>query len=212
MVYTLIHNGTVIDGTGAAAIPAGAVLLQDNTIRQVGRKKDIRLPAAQITMIDAHGGTILPGMIDTHVHMMLEGVNLMQMALAPFSLMFYEVISHLERTINCGITSVRDAGGTDLGVKTAVDRGLIIGPRMQLSITMLSITGGHGDGWMPSGIEIPLFWEYPGMPKNICDGVDGVRKKVREVLRAGAGVVKLCSTGGAVSPTDHPLKRPVFHP
>ena len=205
MAYTMIHNGTVIDGTGAAAIPAGAVLLEDNTIRQVGRKQAIRLPDADITMIDARGGTILPGMIDTHVHMMLKGANLMQMALAPFSLMFYEVISHLEQTINCGITSVRDAGGTDLGVKTAVDRGLIVGPRMQLSITMLSITGGHGDGWTPSGIELPLFREYPGMPRNICDGVDGVRQKVREVLRAGAGVVKLCSTGGAVSPTDHPL-------
>ena len=205
MGFTLIHNGTVIDGTGRSPVANGAVLIEDNKLRQIDRKEAIRLPDADIQMVDAKGGAILPGMIDTHVHMMLEGIDMMQLALSPFSLVFYEVIERLERTIACGITSVRDAGGTDLGVKTAVDRGLIIGPRLQLSITMLSITGGHGDGWMPSGLELPLFREYPGMPHNICDGVDGVRKKVREVLRAGAGVVKLCSTGGAVSPTDHPL-------
>jgi len=99
---------------------------------------------------------------------------------------------------------VRDAGGADLGVKQAVDQGLVVGPRMQISITPLSITGGHGDGWMPSGMTLDLFPEYPGSPSGICDGVDGVRKKVREVLRAGAEVVKICSTGGVFSPTDHP--------
>ena len=204
MNYTLIHNGTVINGTGSEPITQGAVLIQDNQIKAVGHKQDIPLPQAEIRMIDAQGGAILPGMIDTHVHLMLEGVNLMQMTLAPFSLMFFEAIERMERTIEAGVTTVRDAGGTDLGVKTAVNKGLVVGPRIQLSITMLSITGGHGDGWMPSGLEIPLFRKYPGMPKNICDGVAGVRKKVRQVLRAGADVVKLCSTGGAVSPTDHP--------
>ena len=205
MDYKLIHNGTVIDGRGGKTLVNGAVLVEGNTLKQIGRKDEIRLPDGDIVMIDAAGGAILPGMIDTHVHLMLEGINLLNIALNPFSLMFYEVIDRLKRTIECGITTVRDAGGTDLGVKTAVERGIIIGPRMQLSITMLSTTGGHGDGWMPSGLELPLFREYPGMPKNICDGADDVRRKVREVLRAGAGVVKLCSTGGAVSPSDHPL-------
>ncbi len=205
MSFQLIHNSTLIDGTGADAVANGAVLIENNKIRAVGRKEDIRLPDGNIKMIDAKGGTILPGMIDTHVHLMLEGANLQQFALKPFSLMFFEVLDRLQRTIDAGITTVRDAGGTDLGVKTAVDQGIVIGPRMQLSITMLSITGGHGDGWLPSGMELSLFREYPGMPKNICDGPDEVRKKVREVLRAGAGVVKLCATGGAVSPVDHPL-------
>ncbi|MFK7803232.1 MAG: amidohydrolase family protein, partial [Anaerolineae bacterium] len=204
MSTTLIHNGTVIDGNGGAPITDGAVLIKDNSIRAVGRKADIPLPNEKITMIDAQGGTILPGMIDTHVHMMLEGVNLIQMAISPFSLRFFEVIERLQKTIDAGITTVRDAGGTDLGVKTAIDRGLIVGPRIQLSLTMLSATGGHGDGWMPSGIELTLFQEYPGMPRNICDGEADVRKKVRRVLSAGAGVIKLCSSGGAVSPTDHP--------
>ena len=139
------------------------------------------------------------------MHLSLEGANLNEIMLKPFSLNFFEMIDRMRRTVEAGITTVRDAGGTDLGVKTAVERGHVLGPRMQLSITMLSITGGHGDGWMPSGMEVTLFPAYPGMPRNICDSIGGVRQKVREVLRAGAEVVKLCSTGGAVSPTDHPM-------
>ncbi|MBZ0278318.1 MAG: amidohydrolase family protein, partial [Anaerolineae bacterium] len=99
---------------------------------------------------------------------------------------------------------VRDAVGADLGVKQAVEQGLILGPRMQISISVLGITGGHTDGWMPSGAAYNLFPAYPGNPDGICDGVEEVRKKVREVLRAGAEVVKICSTGGVLSPTDHP--------
>lgn len=205
MTYTLIHNGNLIDGTGASPLADAAVLVKDNKIQAVGRKAEILLPAGDIDMFDAQGGTILPGMIDSHVHLSLEGANLNEIMLRPFSLNFFEMIDRMRRTVEAGITTVRDAGGTDLGVKTAVERGHVLGPRMQLSITMLSITGGHGDGWMPSGQEVTLFPAYPGMPRNICDGVDGVRQKVREVLRAGAEVVKLCSTGGAVSPTDHPL-------
>jgi imidazolonepropionase-like amidohydrolase len=75
---------------------------------------------------------------------------------------------------------------------------------MQISTAVLSITGGHGDSWTVSGADPQLFPAYPGMPSGICDGPEGVRKKVREVLRAGADVVKVCSTGGVLSPVDHP--------
>jgi imidazolonepropionase-like amidohydrolase len=75
---------------------------------------------------------------------------------------------------------------------------------MQISITVLGITGGHVDGWVPSGLSVDLFPPYPGNPSGICDGVEEVRKKVREVLRAGAEIIKICSTGGVLSPTDHP--------
>jgi imidazolonepropionase-like amidohydrolase len=110
----------------------------------------------------------------------------------------------MRRTIEAGITTVRDAGGADLGVKQAVEQGLVLGPRMQISVSVLSITGGHGDGWMPSGVDFELFSDYPGMPAGRVDGVDEVRKKVREILRAGAEIIKVCSTGGVLSPTDHP--------
>ncbi|MBE0696458.1 MAG: amidohydrolase family protein, partial [Anaerolineaceae bacterium] len=71
-------------------------------------------------------------------------------------------------------------------------------------INMLSITGGHGDGWMPSGVDINPFLAYPGMPDGRCDGPAEARKKVREMLRSGAEIIKISSTGGVISPTDRP--------
>jgi imidazolonepropionase-like amidohydrolase len=204
MTYSLIHNGTLIDGNGGAPVRDGAVLVQDNRIHAVGLKTDIPLPAEAVTMIDASGGWILPGLIDTHVHLMLEGIDIPRLMTTPFSLRFYQSVEYMRRTLDAGITTVRDAGGADLGVKQAQASGLVAGPRMQISITALSTTGGHGDGWMPSGMALDIFPPYPGMPVNTCDGVEEVRRKVREVLRAGADVIKVCATGGVLSPTDHP--------
>ncbi|MCB8940688.1 MAG: amidohydrolase family protein [Ardenticatenaceae bacterium] len=204
MSYSLIHNGTVIDGNGRSPIQNGAVLIRDNKIEQVGRKSDIRLPNSDVQMIDAQGGTILPGLIDTHVHFIFDGVNFMAAMNTPFSLGYYQAIDPMRRTLEAGITTVRDAGGADLGMKQAVEQGLIAGPRMQISISILTITGGHGDGWLPSGSSLDIIPPTPGRPSGLCDGVDEVRKKVREVLRAGAEVIKVCSTGGVLSPTDHP--------
>jgi imidazolonepropionase-like amidohydrolase len=203
MAHTLIHNGAVIDGNGGPPISNGAVLVEDNRIVAVDRAGRIGQPDGA-TSIDARGGTIMPGLIDTHVHVMFEQIDILRMLNTPFSLRFYNAAKHLRATLEAGITSVRDAGGADLGVKTAVEQGLISGPRMQISTAVLSITGGHGDSWTVSGADPQLFPAYPGMPSGICDGPEGVRKKVREVLRAGADVVKVCSTGGVLSPVDHP--------
>lgn len=204
MSYTLIHNGTLIDGNGGAPLKNAAVLIRDNRIQAVGHKSDIPLPDADLTYLDAQGGFILPGLIDTHVHLMLEGFDIMRQLSTPFSVRFYESVGRMRRTVEAGITSVRDAGGADAGVKQAVESGLVLGPRMQISISVLTITGGHGDTWLPSGVDLNLFGAYPGVPDGRCDGVDEVRKKVREILRAGAEVIKVCSTGGVLSPTDHP--------
>ncbi len=204
MSYTLIENGLLIDGRGGAPVSSGAVLIKENRIQAVGRKSDMALPAHDLQRIDAQGGAILPGLIDTHVHFTFDGFNLQQQLAKPVSLRFFEMIGRMRRTLDAGITAVRDAGGADLGVKQAVEQGIVAGPRMQISITVLTITGGHGDGWLPSGIEMSLFSAYPGAPAGRCDGVEEVRKKVREVLRAGADVIKVCATGGVLSPTDHP--------
>lgn len=204
MSYRLFHNATVIDGTGRDPVPDAAVLIKDKRLVYAGPASAVPHPDAEVTRVDVRGGFLLPGMIDTHVHVMLEGVNLLKMVTRPFSLRFFEAVGNLRRTLDAGITSVRDAGGADLGLKTAVETGVIAGPRMQISITALSITGGHGDGWQPSGVSTEIFPSYPGMPENICDGIEDVRRKVREVLRAGADIIKVCSTGGVLSPTDHP--------
>ncbi len=204
MSYLLVRNGTLIDGNGGAPIKNGVILIEDNKIRSVGSLDSITLPRANVPELDAKGGYILPGLIDTHVHLMVEITSPEKAMQTPFSLHFFHAVKHMRRTLDAGITTVRDAGGADLGVKRAVEEGVVPGPRMQISITVLGITGGHTDGWMPSGLNYDLFPAYPGNPSGICDGVDGVRKKVREVLRAGAEVIKICSTGGVLSPTDHP--------
>lgn len=204
MGYTLIHNGTLIDGNGGAPLKNAAVLVEGKTIVAAGRAADIR-PDGEVTKIDAGGGYILPGFIDTHVHVMIESYDLIKGLNNPFSLRFYEVIDRLRRTIDAGVTTVRDAGGADAGVKQAIEQGLIAGPRLQISITGLSITGGHGDSWRLSGQTVDdFFMPYPGLPDGICDGVESVRRKAREVLRAGAEVLKIHVTGGVMSPTDRP--------
>lgn len=204
MMLTLIRNGTLIDGTGRTPLPDAGVLIREDSIHAVGRAGSLRLPNASINEIDAEGGYILPGFIDTHVHLTLEGINLARDMMTPFSLRFYNSVEHMRRTVEAGITSVRDAGGADFGMKQAVESGVVPGPRLQISIAVLTTTGGHVDFWMRSGNEFHLFPAYPGFPDGRCDGVDGARQKVREVLRAGADVVKICATGGVLSPTDHP--------
>lgn len=207
MTYIHIHNGTLIDGNGGEPLRNANILIQDNRIVEIGttlNRTTISSDIDSITRIDAQGGYILPGLIDTHVHMMFEIAPLEQRVSTPFSLNFFKSTQHMRRTLDAGITTVRDAGGADFGVKQAIEQGIVDGPRMQISIGVLGITGGHTDNWNPSGISTPLFPEYPGNPNGICDGVEEVRKKVREILRAGAEVIKVCSTGGVLSPTDHP--------
>ncbi len=203
MAAQVVRNGTLIDGNGGEPVAGGMVLVEDGKIAAAGRDGSFAVPSGAVE-IDAGGGTILPGLIDTHVHITGEGLNLAKLLTTPFSYRFYETIGYMRKTLDVGITSIRDAGGADLGIKMAVENGLITGPRMQISISVLSITGGHGDGWMLSGNNLQMTPAYPGFPDGICDGPEEVRKKVREILRAGADVIKVCSTGGVGSSTDHP--------
>lgn len=202
MSYTLVKNGTVIDGNGGEPILGGAVLLKENEIIAVGKEQDMP-HVDNVEVVDANGGFILPGLFDTHVHLMFEQEGLARRLEDPFSLKFYKAVHYMKNTLDAGITSVRDAGFTDIGVKQAVEQGLVPGPRMQISVNPLTITGGHGDSWMLSGVDI-TFPTYPSMPDGITDGPDQIHRRVREMLRAGADIIKVHATGGVLSPTDHP--------
>ncbi|GEK58410.1 amidohydrolase family protein [Marinococcus halophilus] len=204
MENTLIKNGTLIDGKGNDPITNASVLIQDDKIQAIGPEAELKA-ADNTSVIDAEGKYVLPGFIDTHVHMMLEMKSMQKTLTTPFSYRFYESVHYLERTIQTGITSVRDAGFADAGLKQAVNDELVKGPRMQISINPLTITGGHGDHWMRSGVDAYLTGvDHPGMPNGVCDGTEEVRKTVRKMLRAGADVIKVHATGGVTSPTDHP--------
>lgn len=168
------------------------------------------VPGDDVIRVDAQGGTILPGFIDTHVHMMMQFSSIPEMIAAPFSLKFFQSTQYMKATLDAEVTTVRDAGGADLGVKQAIEKGIVVGPRMQISVSILGITGGHVDWWNPSGTTVHLFHPYPGYPDGICDGVEEVRKKVREVLRAGAEVIKVCATGGVISPHRPPRIHAVY--
>jgi imidazolonepropionase-like amidohydrolase len=201
MTWILIKNGTLIDGTGADPIENAAVLIENNTIQRVGPENSIKIPKGT-DILDAGGGFIMPGFIDAHIHVMANGFNREDTIYDPLSFYFYRAVENLRLTLDAGITSVRDAGLADAGVKMAVEKGIIKGPRLQICVTPLSITGGHFDFWLKSGYDVKVT--YPGYPDSICDGVEGVRKKVREVLRAGAEVIKVMVTGGIMSANDGP--------
>ena len=196
----VFHGGVVFDGTGVA--PAAAdVAIDDGRIVDVGPGLD------GDDGVDCTGRALLPGLFDCHVHLAFRYEDFDEYARMqePFSLAFFRMAENLRRTLALGITTVRDAAGADAGLKAAIEEGALVGPRMQVSVTMLSMTGGHNDPWLPSGIHGIFGVEYPGMPSGVCDGVDGVSAKVREVIRAGADVVKIASSGGFLSPADDPM-------
>ncbi len=195
---TVFSGGKIFDGTGTAVAEAD-VAVEDGLIAEVG----VGLDGDE--QVDVAGSTLLPGLFDTHVHVMFGHLDIWKALQEPFSYRFYDAIRNLDATIRVGITTVRDAGGADLGVKRAVEAGIVRGPRLQISLAMLSQTGGHGDGWMPSGAD--PFPVYPGMPSQIVDGVEEERSKVRELVRAGADVIKIATSGGVLSPTDAPDQR-----
>ena len=119
-----------------------------------------------------YAGTVLPGLFDCHVHVMTRDFNLARAEQQAFSLQYYEGKRNLSLLLDQGITSARDAAGADLGVKQAIAQELIEGPRLQIAISMLSQTGGHGDVHLPSGgrRSIPMMTAHPGRPHPVVDG------------------------------------------
>ena len=197
MSRTLFSGGIVYDGTMSQPA-AGDVVVEDGLVVEVGTDLD------GDEVVDCSGGYVSPGFFDAHVHVTLDDPSPQRIIESPFSLQFYSAAANLKKTLDIGITSIRDAGGADLGIKEALERGMIPGPRMQISLIMLSQTGGHGDDWSVCGADVPFFLPHPGRPSGVVDGPDEVRKRVREVIRAGADVIKVATTGGVLSPRDDP--------
>ena len=197
MTRILFHGGDVFDGTGTAPAPADVVVHE-------GRFVDVGSDLDGDVAVDVSGRTLLPGLMDCHVHVVIDHVDVVRHLATPFSYRFYVAQRNLARILDCGITTIRDAAGADLGMKQAVADGLIRGPRMFVALALLSQTGGHGDGWLPSGACLDILGGWPGMPNNIVDGPEEMRRSVRELARAGADQIKLCSSGGVMSPRDNP--------
>lgn len=189
---TLIEGGRVFDGSGAPA-ERGDVLIEGGKVIGVGTGFDADV------RIDASGQTIMPGLIDCHVHVLFSDLNEWTTRMTPFSLAFFEGARNMRVTLEAGVTTVRDAMGADYGMKVAQERGLITGPRLLIAIVMVGQTGGHGDCFLPSGHASPLRTPYPGFPDGVVDGTGEARKVARELIRAKADWIKIAASGGVLS-------------
>lgn len=193
-----ILNGTLIDGTGRDPVADGVVLIEDGYITAAGPSGRVAVPRDART-IDARGGTILPGFVDCHVHQTYRDHDLRRHLLNQPTYNLLRSTQLLRATLEAGVTTCRELGGADAGMRRAVEEGIVPGPRMQIAVAMISQTGGHGDSWVPADVRVP---KRPWLPNSVADGVDEVRRVSRELLRAGADWLKVCTTGGITSPTD----------
>ena len=198
MAAKAIIGGRIIDGFGGDPINAGIVLIENGRITDVGSADKIIVPRGA-EVIDADGHTVLPGIIDCHVHGTYRSRDVRRHLLNSPTYNVLRSTQIIEETLACGITSARDMGGADAGFRQAIEEWIIPGPRLQISIAMVSQTGGHGDFWVPAGMRIP---KRTWLPDAVADGVDGVRKVIRQLLMAGADFIKICATGGITSVTD----------
>ncbi len=202
-MITAVFGDALLDPATAELTPRAVVLIEDGIVSARGPRSQVTVPK-DAGVIDGEGLTLLPGLIDAHVHLRSRGNgrDLGEMLQTPPSLWVLNAVPAARATLEAGFTAVRDAGGTPAGVKLAIERGLFPGPRMQVAVTALSQTGGHTDQHFACGIS--LSPQLPDVPSSVVDGVEPMRQRVREVIRAGADWIKLCTSGGVLSPNDSP--------
>jgi len=197
-MLTAIVGGTLIDGLGGDPIRSSVVVVENGRIIASGSEANVAIPAGA-RRLDASGRTILPGFIDTHVHGTYRARDMRQHLLNTPTYNVLRSIDIFRETLACGITTARDMGGADAGFRTAIEEGLIDGPRLLISLGMISQTGGHGDYWVPADMRIQ---KRAWLPNTVADGVEEIRRVVRELLMRGADFIKICATGGITSITD----------
>lgn len=198
----ILRNASIMRPDGDFTDP-GDILVEDGIIRAVGR--GLSAPRG-IPQWNCEGRWLMPGVFDCHAHVGMSTDNAWENLNTPYSLRVLETARNLDAMLRSGVTWVRDAGGADAGVRAALERGVISGPGLQVSVCLLCQTGGHMDTYLPGeGISVStdgFMPAYPGRPDYVVDGEDAMRKAVRTVIRAGADWVKLCVTGGIFSGTD----------
>jgi len=201
MSQYLFRNLNLLDPRWNEARGGYEVLVEGDRIKEVSAKP-IKSKGAQV--VDCGKRTLMPGLIDCHVHVFLSEVNIRNLESVPLTLLTARAADLMKGMIDRGFTTVRDTGGADWGIKTAVESGLIPGPRLFISGRAIGPTGGHSDSRRRTDQGMPSCGCCNAMVYSmaIADGADGVRKMVREQMRQGADQVKIMCSGGVASPYD----------
>jgi len=200
----LFTHARIFDGTSGDCAEGMSVLVADGLIREISAQP-LAAPGAQV--IDVAGRTLVPGLIDAHVHANASDVDVHKVEALGEAYRTAHAVRMLRHALACGFTTLRDVGGGNYSLYRALADGLIDGPRYLYSGRILSMTGGHGDMRRIEerpryqalcGCDSPLFNAFAV----IADGVDEVVRAARDELRQGAHCIKLMGSGGVASPTD----------
>ena len=191
----------LLDGRSPDAAMGALAIGADGRISGVGPQA-VAHASDDATRIDLTGLTLLPGLIDCHVHLSLKLEPVAEQVQRSATDLVVRALESGREWLEAGVTTIRDAGYTPAGVKRAFASGAFPGPRTQVSCRPLSQTGGHGDGWTPSGVVLDT--DMSDLPAGVADGVDAVRRATRMQIRAGADWIKVMATGGVLSAADSP--------
>ena len=200
MTSYIFRNVQLLDPGKDRLLGGHEVLVDGDVIREVSARP---IQAAGTTVIDGGGRTLMPGLIDCHVHVYLSEVNIRNLEHIPLTLMTARAAPLMRGMIDRGFTTVRDTGGADWGIKAAVDGGLLPGPRLFISGRAIGPTGGHSDSRRRTdGAAACRCCNAMEFTMALADGADEVRRAAREQMRQGADQVKIMMSGGVASPYD----------
>ena len=198
-MQTLFTNARILD-PAADEYRDGHVLIEDGTIRDLEARP---VAAPDRTVIDLRGRTLMPGLIDCHVHVVAHQMNLGANSQVPDALAVLRSLPIMRGMLDRGFTTVRDVGGAPFALAQAVEEGLAVSPRLIVCGKALSKTGGHTDLRPRHDTHDPNRWAGMfGALGRVADGVDEVRRACRQELRQGAQFIKIMANGGVASPTD----------
>jgi len=202
----VIRGGNLLDGTGAKPLKNSVVIVEGTRIIAVGKETDVDIPKkAKKTGIDAHGKTVMPGLIDSHLHLLgMKTDRILEEDLVrPQQLAIIKSVYDTVDLLDAGFTTVKDCGGFGIYLKRSIAEGTTRGPRILSAGYVLSQTAGHGDMHF-----LPVEWVDARVSKRgislLCDGVEECIKAARYALREGADFVKVCTSGGVMSMVDRP--------
>jgi len=201
MTHILFQNATLLDCRGGEPRYPVFLLVEDNVIREIS-DSPLSVPGDAV-IVDCAGKTLMPGLIDGHMHANLFAADITGQTRQNLpSMIVIKCLQILQDTLMQGFTSALDAGGADAGFRDAQAAGFIKGPRLKVCGHSLSQSGGHADPRLPTEITPPAEHYFAG--GIVADGVDAVRKAAREELRKGVDYIKIMAAGGCASPADEP--------